>query len=123
MPDEGVHSTLEDLHPSYVSGILRLTLLAPEIVGAILVGRQPAELPLDDLLAGFPLEWKRQSDQTDTGDPHDCGRSAAGRLLGRVTAMARLAEAAIPNSVAVNPGNRTSGAVSARCGGRVHAAR
>ena len=39
---------------------LRLTLLAPEIVEAILDGRQPAELQLDDLLEGFPLEWERQ---------------------------------------------------------------
>ena len=40
--------------------ILRLTLLAPEIVEAILDGRQPAELQLDDLLAGFPPDWDRQ---------------------------------------------------------------
>ena len=46
--------------PSYVSRLLRLTLLAPEIVEAILDGRQPAELQLDDLLEGFPLEWERQ---------------------------------------------------------------
>lgn len=46
--------------PSYVSRILRLTLLAPEIVEAILDGRQPAEMQLDDLLAGFPLEWEKQ---------------------------------------------------------------
>ena len=66
---QGVHSTLEDLArakglaPSYVSGILRLTLLAPEMVEAILDGRQPAELRLDSLLAGFPLGWSRQSNK------------------------------------------------------------
>ena len=66
MLDTGVHATLEDLArakgvaPSYVSRILRLTLLAPEIVEAILDGRQPAELQLDDLLEGFPLEWEAQ---------------------------------------------------------------
>ena len=66
MLDEGVHATLEDLArgqgriATYVSQVLRLTLLAPEIVEAILDGRQPAELQLDDLLEGFPLEWERQ---------------------------------------------------------------
>ena len=44
MLDTGVHATLEDLArakgvaPSYVSRVLRLTLLAPEIVEAILDG-------------------------------------------------------------------------------------
>jgi hypothetical protein len=62
MLDEGVYATLEDLarakgvNATYVSRLLRLTLLAPEIAEAILNGRQPAELQLNDLLAGFPLE-------------------------------------------------------------------
>jgi hypothetical protein len=67
MLDEGVHATMEDLArakglaPSYVSGILRLTLLAPDIVEAILDGRQPAELQLDELMGGIPLEWGQQA--------------------------------------------------------------
>ena len=54
-----MHATLEDLarakgvHATYVSRMLRLTLLAPEIVEAILDGRQPAEVQLDDLWRGF----------------------------------------------------------------------
>ena len=66
MLDTGVHGTLEDLArakgvaPSYVSRVLRLTMLAPDIVEAILDGRQPVELQLDDLLEGFPLEWEKQ---------------------------------------------------------------
>ena len=66
MLDDGVHATLEDLArakgvaPSYVSRILRLTLLAPEIVEAILDGRQPAGLQLDALLEGFPPAWEGQ---------------------------------------------------------------
>ena len=61
-----MHATLEDLakakgvNATYVSRVLRLTLLAPEIVEAILDGRQPAELQLDDLLRGFALEWDWQ---------------------------------------------------------------
>ena len=43
-----------------ISSRVLLGLLAPDIVEAILDGRQPAELQLDDLLAGFPLEWQGQ---------------------------------------------------------------
>ena len=42
------------------SRILRLTLLAPDIVKAVLDRRQPAEFQLDDLLNGFPLDWEGQ---------------------------------------------------------------
>ncbi len=56
--DDGVYGTLDDLAKAervsqgYVSRVLRLTLLAPEIVEAILDGRQPEAMRLDDLLAG-----------------------------------------------------------------------
>jgi hypothetical protein len=65
--DDGVYGTLNDLaraervSQSHVSRILRLTLLAPGLVEAILDGRQPPALKLDDLLEGFPAEWHRQS--------------------------------------------------------------
>ncbi|HMQ91657.1 MAG TPA: hypothetical protein PKA33_06945 [Amaricoccus sp.] len=65
--DDGVHATLNDLakaehvSQSYVSKVLRLTLLAPSSVEAILDGRQPSALKLDDLLEGFPAEWSQQS--------------------------------------------------------------
>jgi hypothetical protein len=36
----------EKINPSYVSRILRLTLLAPAIVGAVLDGRQPTDVSL-----------------------------------------------------------------------------
>ncbi len=55
-------ATAEKINPSYIARVLRLTLLAPDIVEAILDGRQPAVLQLDDLLAPFPVEWARQKD-------------------------------------------------------------
>ena len=75
MLDEGVYGTLENharakcVNATYVSRILRLTLLAPEIVEAILDGRQPMGLRLDDLLDAFPLEWKRQREHWASKDP------------------------------------------------------
>jgi hypothetical protein len=40
--------------------VLRLTLLAPDIVEAILDGRQPAEMTLAALMTPFPVAWERQ---------------------------------------------------------------
>ncbi len=48
------------VNESYLCRVLRLTLLAPDIVEAILDGRQPSTLELKDLLKPFPLEWQGQ---------------------------------------------------------------
>ena len=88
MLDTGVQATLDDLArakavaPSYVSRTLRLTLLAPEIVEAILDGRQPVELQLDDLLNGFPLEWQEQSRIVRRGGAHLRRQAVPGRDRG-----------------------------------------
>lgn len=50
----------EKINHSYVTRILRLTLLAPDIVDAILKGRQPKGLDLATLMNDFPPEWDRQ---------------------------------------------------------------
>lgn len=50
----------ETINESYLGRILRLTLLSPTIIEAILAGRQPATLELDDLLKQFPIEWDEQ---------------------------------------------------------------
>ncbi|WP_444453001.1 hypothetical protein ACTTAI_18790 [Rhodobacter capsulatus] len=50
----------EGIAPSYMTRVLRLTLLAPDIVEAILVSRQPTKFQLDDLLVAFPGEWEEQ---------------------------------------------------------------
>ena len=53
-------ATAEKINPSYVSRVLRLTLLAPDIVEAILDGRQPAEMTLAGLMRPFEAGWDRQ---------------------------------------------------------------
>jgi hypothetical protein len=50
----------EKINASYVSRVLRLTLLAPEIVEAILDGRQAPGMTLPVLMAAFPVEWDDQ---------------------------------------------------------------
>ena len=46
----------EKLDRGYLGRILILTLLAPDIVDAILDRRQPAELGMHVLRQGFPVE-------------------------------------------------------------------
>jgi hypothetical protein len=51
----------EKINDSYLSRILRLTLLSPALTEAILSGRQALGLELSDLLDSFPIEWAAQS--------------------------------------------------------------
>ena len=66
MLENGTHATIaeiaaaEKINESYVGRVLRLTLLAPDIIEVILSGRQPAELQLDHLLRRFPVGWQEQ---------------------------------------------------------------
>jgi len=50
----------EKVNDSYLSRILRLTLIAPDIIEAILSGRQPSTLQLDDLFRPLSADWSRQ---------------------------------------------------------------
>ena len=50
----------ENINSSYISRVLRLTLLAPETVEAILAGTQPAGLTRAKVMQPFPMEWHRQ---------------------------------------------------------------
>lgn len=65
MLEEGDYQTLEEIakaeniNPSYVSRLLRMTLLAPPIVEAILEEHQPPELTM--AMRPFLMDWREQS--------------------------------------------------------------
>jgi hypothetical protein len=50
----------EGIAVSYMTRILGLTLLAPDIVEATLGGRQGAEMVLKELMQSLPVEWEKQ---------------------------------------------------------------
>jgi hypothetical protein len=64
--DEGRYASVsemaaaERLDRGYLGRVLQLTLLAPDIVEAILDGRQQADLGLPASVGPFPLEWDAQ---------------------------------------------------------------
>jgi hypothetical protein len=53
----------EKINQSYLCRVLRLTLLAPDIVEAILDGRQPSGIQLDILLNPHPVAWSTQRER------------------------------------------------------------
>ena len=53
----------EKIDSSYMSRILRLTLLAPDIIRAILNGQQPESLTLADLMEPLPMLWSEQRER------------------------------------------------------------
>lgn len=66
MLDSGEFTTIaelarhEGITKSYMTRVLRLTLLAQDIVEAILDGTQGPEVTLAQLLEPFPAEWEEQ---------------------------------------------------------------
>ena len=67
MLESGEFATINDLAdhegiaPSYMTRVLRLTLLAPDIIEAILDGQQGPEVRLARVLEPFPKEWDAQT--------------------------------------------------------------
>lgn len=65
--DNGKAASIEELaeqnsiNPSYISRILRLNLLAPDIKQAILDGTQPRTFNLQGMLTPFPQSWEEQA--------------------------------------------------------------
>ena len=64
--DEGRYASIsemaavERIERGYLGSLLRLTLLAPEVVEAIINGRGPANVTLPRLLEPFPMCWAEQ---------------------------------------------------------------
>jgi hypothetical protein len=52
----------EGIAPSYMTRVLRLSLLAPDVVEAILDGTQGPEVTLARVLEPFPMDWANQTD-------------------------------------------------------------
>ena len=50
----------EQIDRSYLCRVLRLTLLAPKIIEAIMDGRQPEEVTLPALMKPFSIDWEKQ---------------------------------------------------------------
>ena len=50
----------EKINASYICRVLRLTLLAPTIVEAVLDGSQNVDLKLEDILKPFAVTWADQ---------------------------------------------------------------
>ncbi len=60
----------EELSVSYISRVLRLAYLAPDIIDAIVNGRQPVELSAQSLLcrSDLALDWDEQREQLGFAD-------------------------------------------------------
>ena len=73
MLDEGMYRSAgeiaeaEGLSRSFVSRLLRLTLLAPDIVETILEGSQPKGVQLEDLTRAMSSGWEEQRRLFSTG--------------------------------------------------------
>jgi hypothetical protein len=69
--ENGIYATIreisaaEKINETYIGRTLRLTLLAPSIVEAILSGRLPG-LRLGHLMKSFPIAWEVQAIAFDT---------------------------------------------------------
>ncbi|MBS8225957.1 hypothetical protein DYI42_06880 [Vannielia litorea] len=67
MLESGEYATIAELAerecmaPSYMTRVLRLTLLAPDIVEAILDGKQGPEVTLSQCLEPLPPSWSEQT--------------------------------------------------------------
>jgi hypothetical protein len=66
-PTAGELAEAERVTRSFVNRLLRLTLLAPDIQEAILEGRQPKAMQLEELTHAIPSGWGEQRGQFFVG--------------------------------------------------------
>ncbi len=66
MLEDGTHASInalaeaEKINRAYVCRLLNLTLLAPDIAEAVLDGRQPKGMMLEELVRALPADWVEQ---------------------------------------------------------------
>jgi len=64
--DQGVYASpkelaeKENIEVTHVYRVMRLTMLAPDIIEAVLDGTQPRTLTLQNIVRGFPISWTEQ---------------------------------------------------------------
>jgi hypothetical protein len=79
MLEDGSYSTVKEIavkeriNESYVSRVLRLTLLAPEIVESILDGVQSPQTTLATLMDRMPIAWRDQRAAVERGNVRSPG--------------------------------------------------
>ena len=84
--DEGRYASIsemaaaENIERGYLGTLLRLTLLAPDIVEAVLDGRMPRGLDLPQLLEPIPMGWAVQREALATAE---CRLSGSQQCTGR----------------------------------------
>jgi hypothetical protein len=59
----------ENIEVTHVYRLMRLTMLAPDIIEAVLDGTQPRTLTMQNIVRGFPISWKEQRALYGFSDP------------------------------------------------------
>jgi hypothetical protein len=62
-----LHRFRREQRASFVNRLLRITLLAPNIQEAILDGRQPKGIQLEELARTMPSSWEKQEELVHFG--------------------------------------------------------
>ena len=64
--DDGTHVSInalaaaEKINRAFVCRLLNLTLLAPDVAEALLDGRQPKPMMLQEVVRAIPIDWAEQ---------------------------------------------------------------